>query len=1152
MRLPALIEILDRTQAYKDLAGSLRQAGQTTATIPDAAKPLVLASIWLELRRPILVVTAKPEAARRLHDQITSYHGDDPNVLLLPEPDALPYERLVSERSTVHQRLGALAAMAARSPLVIASVYAVAAKTLVAARYLEATHAISRGEHVEPMALLRRWTAMGYDVAQAVEIPGQVSQRGGIVDIYPPTSAKPVRIDLFGDVVDSIRQFDPATQRSLDHVPRVVITPATEVLLTSGLSLTSFDLASLKFEARERFEGDLRKLADGVGFEEIELYRGLVNTATAFDYLPDDGLLVIDESGRITHTLDELEAQAVELRDRLISEGELPKGLPMPCLAPDELHARVEKTSRRLTLNAFAGGDASFPFATNPSYAGQTRVLLEDVDVMRAQEQRIVIVSQQAPRLAELFRERNIPVEVVTDLIALPPPRGVAMVHGALAEGWSLPGERLVLLTDAEIFGITKQRRYLRKRPVQRQSFMAELSVGDYVVHVDYGVGRFAGTTTRQDGERQREYLVLEYAGSDRLLVPTDQIDRVGPYVGASGKTPSLTRLGTHEWERTKARVKASTAHMARELLAIYASREVVHGHPFGADTPWQAEVEASFPYVETPDQLRAINDVKHDMESPKPMDRVITGDVCYGKTEVALRAAFKAVMEGKQVAILVPTTVLAQQHFNTFTERLAPFPVKVEMLSRFRSPQQQDAVVEALTAGGVDICIGTHRLLQKDVQFKDLGLVVIDEEQRFGVAHKERFKAMRQEVDVLSMSATPIPRTLYMALAGVRDMSVMETPPEERLPIKTYVAEFDETLVREAIVRELERGGQVFFVHNRVYNIGAIAERVRHLVPEARVLVGHGQLPEDQLEDVMVRFSRGDADVLVSTTIIESGLDMPNVNTLIVNDADRMGLSQLYQLRGRVGRGPTRAYAYFFYKPERQITETADKRLKTILSATELGAGFRIAMKDLEIRGAGNLLGSEQHGHISAVGFDLYVRLLAEAVAELKESPEKRAEAVVAALQKQPQPVIDLPMAAHVPESYIPDLATRLGVYKRMAALTDPTQVDDLADELRDRFGDWPEPVENLLFMLKVKLLATKAGVLSISEQTGDLVLTGDDRTWSGLLGVQRPYGDGVRIGNTRVRLDIRRLGNKWRQVLEKMLVQVAEKDKKPVLAAR
>ena len=881
-------------------------------------------------------------------------------------------------------------------------------------------------------------------------------------------------------------------------------------------------------------------LAEGQHFEEMEFYAPLVNEASALDYLGQEAVLVLDEPQGIRQVLEEIAAEAQELRAELLSKRELPKSFPISLLSAEEVERRAGGLPHVLRLEAFGAGDDAFAFSSAPAYAGRTRVLLTELQRMLDEGQRVVLVSQQAPRLSELLAEATVPFQGSADLEELPPPGSLSLLHGSLAEGWALPSQRTVLLTDAEIFGITKQRRYMaRLRRVRRQPFVSELAVGDHVVHVDHGVGRFVGTMLRRSGDREREYLILEYAADDRLMVPTDQIDRVGPYVGASDRPPTLTRLGTQEWNRMKQRVRASTAEVARDLLSIYAAREVVAGHPFGPDTPWQQELEASFPYVETPDQLRTIEEVKEDMGRPKPMDRLVAGDVGYGKTEVALRAAFKTVMEGMQVAVLVPTTVLAQQHLNTFSERLAPFPVKVEMLSRFRTDAQQDEVVQGLIQGSVDICIGTHRLLQKDIGFKNLGLVVVDEEQRFGVAHKERLKEMRREVDVLSLSATPIPRTLYMAMAGVRDMSVMETPPEERLPIKTYVAQFDEKMVREAIIRELERGGQVFFVHNRVHNIGYVAERVSRLVPEAEVVIGHGQLPEDRLESVMLKFAQGEADVLVSTTIIESGLDLPNVNTLIVNDADRMGLSQLYQLRGRVGRGANRAYAYFFYNPDRRLTETAEKRLKTILSATELGAGFRIAMKDLEIRGAGNLLGVEQHGQIAAVGLDLYVRLLGEAVEELK------ADIDGGGLPREPQrptPTIDLPMPAHIPTSYVADLGTRLSLYQRMARIAEPTEIDDLAEELKDRFGPWPEPVEDLLFMLKVKLLAVKAGVLSISHQTGELVVAGDEKTWVGLLGVQRPYGDGVRIGHTRVRLDIKRLGNRWQGVLQSMLSRVGE----------
>jgi transcription-repair coupling factor (superfamily II helicase) len=633
----------------------------------------------------------------------------------------------------------------------------------------------------------------------------------------------------------------------------------------------------------------------------------------------------------------------------------------------------------------------------------------------------------------------------------------------------------------------------------------------------------------------EREYLVLEYAAGDRLYVPADQVDRVGRYIGPSGEPPALTRLGTREWARAKQRVRRAAGELAKELLDLYAAREVILGFAFAPDSTWQEDLEASFPYLETPDQAQAVVEIKEDMERAKPMDRLVCGDVGYGKTEVALRAAFKAVLDGAQVAVLVPTTVLAQQHYTTFKERLSAFPINVEVLSRFRSEKEQQEIIEGLKKGTIDICIGTHRLLQKDVAFKNLGLVVIDEEQRFGVEHKEHLKQMRKEIDVLTLTATPIPRTLHMSLAGVRDMSTMETPPEERLPIKTYVAEYDEDLIRKAVLRELDRNGQVFLVHNRVHSIRRIASRLGELVPEAEIAIAHGQMPEEQLEHVMLDFSQGKIDVLVCTTIIESGLDIPNVNTIIVNDADRMGLAQLYQLRGRVGRGTNRAYAYFLYARGKQLTPQAQRRLKTIFQATELGAGFRIAMRDLEIRGAGNILGAAQSGHIGAVGFDLYCRLLAEAVEDLRTG-------VIAgkrALPPQP-PTIDLPLSASIPEDYVSDLDTRLIFYQRLAKLGSTKQVDDMAEELEDRFGPLPPQVSNLLYAVKAKILALEAGVRSIAVDEGQLVvkMAEGKRVEKAL---ESALGDGVKAGTNQVRLNIKRLGDRWQETLSQTLQAMA-----------
>jgi transcription-repair coupling factor (superfamily II helicase) len=780
-------------------------------------------------------------------------------------------------------------------------------------------------------------------------------------------------------------------------------------------------------------------------------------------------------------------------------------------------------------------GDAEsiLPFVAAPEYGGRLDAFIRDTkETLKKRDKRIVIVSNQARRLSELFEEEDIIAPPVSELTEPPPPGAIALVQGSLARGWVMGS--VVLSTDAELFGFTKKRRRMKRHPMRQAGSISELSIGDYVVHVDHGIARFAGTIMMAVGEAKREYLILEYAASDRLYVPSDQIDRIGRHIGLSGAPPALNRLGTQEWARTKKRVREAAWELAKELLDLYAAREVSSGFSCSPDTTWQEDLEASFPYIETPDQIRAVLETKQDMEMAKPMDRLICGDVGYGKTEVALRAAFKAVMDSAQVAILVPTTVLAQQHFQTFNERLTAFPINLGVLSRFRTEREQEEVIAGLKQGTIDIVIGTHRLLQKDVSFRNLGLLVIDEEQRFGVVHKEYLKKMRQELDVLTLTATPIPRTLYMSLSGVRDMSTMDTPPEERLPIKTYISEYNERLIREAILRELDRGGQVFFVHNRVASIHRVASALGALVPEAEIAVAHGQMHEESLEHVMLEFSQGNVDILVSTTIIESGLDMPNVNTLILNDADKLGLAQLYQLRGRVGRGTNRAYAYFLYGKGKRLTPQAQRRLKTIFEATELGSGFRIAMRDLEIRGAGNILGAAQSGHISSVGFDLYCRLLQEAVAGLREGGIKR----TSPLQSL---TIDLPMQSYIPPEYVSDIDMRLTLYQRLAKLSTTQQVADMADELKDRFGPLPSQVANLFYAIEVKILAVDVGIESIDTDDKSIVLRMVEGKKVDKALLEKTLGDVVKAGTNQVRLDIKRLGSRWRKALLQTLQAMA-----------
>jgi len=1149
LNLTQLLHLIEEMPAYRQLVDELQQPnGNTRAVVLDAAKPYLIAALHHSLRLPMLIVTAQPENCKKLYEQLLTW-GDSSQVRLFPEPDALPYERIASDTSTEIERLQALSALANIDdgddvPLIIASVPAFIQKTTPYKDFVSASHTIKLGMNIEPFRLLHRWEDMGYRIENMVEVPGTISHRGGIIDIYPPTSDRPTRLEFFGNTVDSIRLFDPTNQRSLTAVSSIAIGPATELLtpLSNKLELepvlNSIDLSGCTTETKQQFQQELTMLLNGQRPHNMQFYASLFNTDSILNYLPRDALLILDEPQSIESAMGILDAEANEMRAERLTREELPSNCPMPYFTWKELKSGM-KDKPRLGLTAWGISDGEQPYQLNfvpaPGYGGQLPAFLKKVKQMLSQKRRLIIISHQASRLSELLGEDDIIAPPLTKIKEIPPPTSLTLAQGSLAEGWVMNNDTS-LFTDNEIFGFVKQRRLIKRRPVPHHKLSIGMAPGDYVVHTEHGIGKFAGVITLSTDNTQKEYLVLLYAAGDRLYVPTDQIDRVNRYIGAGEQPPGLSRLGTLEWSRTKQRAKESVESVAHELLALYAAREVIPGFTFSRDTVWQQELEASFPYIETPDQLAVQEQVKEDMASAKPMDRLVCGDVGYGKTEVAIRAAFKAVMDNKQVAVLVPTTVLAQQHFSTFSQRLNTFPIKIEVLSRFRTLKEQREVLDELASGNVDICIGTHRLLQKDVMFKDLGLLIIDEEQRFGVTHKEYLKQMRQEVAVLTLSATPIPRTLHMSLVGVRDMSTMETPPEERLPIKTYVAEYDDQLVKEAVLRELERNGQVFFVHNRVQSIAFTASKLQSLVPEAKIAIAHGQMPETELESVMADFIQGKSDILVCTTIIESGLDMPSVNTLIVNKADKFGLTQLYQLRGRVGRGANLAYAYFLYDKGKHLTPTAEKRLKTIFEATELGAGFSIAMKDLEIRGAGSLLGIKQSGHISAVGFSLYCRLLADAVEEQKA---KQAGLAVTKPLHLPEPTIDLPLQAYIPEEYVSDLSTRLNLYQNLAKLETVEQLEDLASEFSDRFGTLPTEVKNLLYSLKIKALAAKAGIESIFTEDGQIVL----RLIQGLhFNKQQlePLPDGINIGLTQLRLDPKQLGSEWQQVLEEVLGRV------------
>jgi transcription-repair coupling factor (superfamily II helicase) len=1215
LNLSSLLALLKEIPTFRELSDALADSPPRVAETPlgvlSAARPTVLAALHAHTLRPILVIVARADRARELARQIRAWSPHPAAVLRLPDPDALPYERVAWGRDTVRERVSALAALlnsvpnGTPPPLVVTSTRALMQKTVSPTDFRDGLSTLRVGQHIVLNDLLDGWLDNGYRASTVVEEPGYFSRRGGIVDIFTPNQSLPIRIELFGDEVDSLRTFDPLTQRSEDRIAEFDIIPAHEAL-TRIASSAAEDIGQLDFSschpvARMDFEEDVVRLSNSESFRGVEFYLPFFypRPASALDYLPTDGLLIVEDPSELTAVINELEQQATELKDDLQQQGELPTDWPRPYFTRLELTNEVQRLPH-LTLGytSWPGHATLLPdtpsnrsetdtpseksnygFTQPPVYGGQVKRLIADLVGQRGPDERVVLVSRQAARLSDLLAERDIPhiqgsaIPSVEELVEtesdpaeandnhLPPSGSISIVQGSLTAGWILstdgskPGDSPIpqtsdrpqpictLLTDAEIFGYHKpepRRRPRVHRAVTPESFFADVKPGDFVVHIEHGIGLFRGLVKLDLEGVEREYLQVDYAESDKLYVPIHQADRLSRYVGVDDRSPYLHRLGTADWNTVKRRAKRAVEEIASELLEIYAAREVASGHAFSSDTSWQKELEAAFPYIETEDQLRAIQQVKGDMENPKPMDRLICGDVGYGKTEVALRAAFKATMDSLQVAVLVPTTVLAQQHYQTFVERLKPYPVFVEMLSRFRSRKEQKQILEGMRNGKVDIVVGTHRLLQKDIGFRNLGLLIIDEEQRFGVSHKERLKKMRTEMDVLTLTATPIPRTLHMSLTGVRDMSTIDTPPEERLPIKTVVAEYDETVIRTAILRELDRGGQVYFVHNRVMGIEQMAQRVSKVVPEASIAIAHGQMPERQLEQVMMRFMEGKSEVLVCTSIIESGLDIPNANTIIINRADRFGLAQLYQLRGRVGRGAVRAYAYLLTPKNYELSESAHKRLEAIAEASELGAGFRIAMRDLEIRGAGELLGARQHGHIAAVGFDLYCRLLAQAVREVKgEAPEKiTSEEALAYLTPLSEGVqINLPLDVYLPEDYVPDESLRLNLYRRLAGLLTEDEIKAMAQELEDRFGELPEPVANLLYQLQLKVLAVESGAQAISVDSGQIVIKSEGLETLDRAGLQRRLGPQIRVSRRQIWMPLHPNPSLWQAELEKTL---------------
>lgn len=1159
--MQTILEAIERLPAYAQLVEAITQAGAGLAPaqverkglgLPRAARLPLVAALRQDLAYPILLLTDRADRTLALLDEAGFWLGDAPPYHFA-EPNPLFYEQAAWGITTRRERLAALTVLARyhlpfgdrpeKPPVIFASARSLMTRTLPRRDYLKACKRLMVGQTVQPELLLRSWVAVGYQRVDTVLETGQFSHRGGLLDIWPPAEPLPARLDFFGDEIESIRRFDPSTQRTLLKLESLLVTPAREFLRPNHLASSD--------------------LPDSSDLSEFHIPLLHTLPATLLDYLPHKALVLIDDISLVEAVINEVEEQAVKFRQDSIAEGLLPQDFPTPYLTWSELedslfqHTWLElgHSTAQAYLSPSGGtgdeGNLASHFSHDERFGGRLKPFMTYLAGIVEGREQAIIVSRQSKRLQELWEE-NREQRVEDREQGKPEP---AFIEASLSEGFVLRDDRSLLtvhlITDAEIFGWERPtpRQRLRQVAEAPEAFYADMLPGDYVVHVDHGIGRYAGLVRRHLEGYEREFLAVEYEGGDTLYVPVHQADRLSRYVGPDGGAPSLDNLSSQIWQERKSRVKEAVKKVAAELLDLYARRQIVQGYAFSPDSSWQKELEDSFPYVETEDQVRALQEIKRDMERPRPMDRLLCGDVGYGKTEVALRAAFKAVMDGRQAAVLVPTTVLAQQHYETFCQRLAAFPVNVEMLSRFRSPREQSDILRRLARGEVDIVIGTHRLISSDVQFKDLGLIVIDEEQRFGVTHKEHFKKLRTEVDVLTLTATPIPRTLYMALTGVRDISNLNTPPEERLPVITHVGPYTPKLVRQAILRELERGGQVFFVHNRVQTIEAMRAHLNKLVPEARVAVAHGQMPEAQLADVMHRFTAGEIDILLSTSIIESGLDIPKANTLIVDRADTFGLAQLYQLRGRVGRGAVRAYAYFFRHRKLAPTLEGQQRLEVIAENTQLGSGYSIAMRDLEIRGAGDLLGTRQHGYIQAVGFHLYTRLLADAVRRLRHRPPGLAEAdhsfdFDSAAFQAPLAIpvnVDLPLAVGIPADYIPDQDLRLRLYRRIADLRDEHEIEALVVEFQDRFGPLPELLTNLLYQMRVKLLAEKIGLASISLEGGQIVLRYPPSAQQDLAPRLPDLGPAIRGGKGAYWLTFGRDPD-WQQRLLEILGQIGE----------
>ena len=1070
--------------------------------VPEAARPIAIAALsHLSARRPLVIACPTGTAAGQLFDDLQQFVAEG-EVMLFPAWETLPFERVSPSVETMGRRLEVLWRLRdqQRCPaIIVASVRSLLQRLGPGAVDISPV-LVHPGDVIDPDELLQTLVAGGYRREEIVEHRGEIARRGAIIDVFPSTAEVPIRIDLWGDEVDRLTTISVNDQRSTGDLEEAIIFPARELLPSETVRARATELIAAEPWGREQWE----RLAEGTHFDGMESWLPWLTDTDQLltDVLPAAGKVLLIEPRRMRDRAQDLLAEEDDLARALASTWGRDPDVEFP-----RLHAEPDKllgsaiSAWMLTVSPETPDSPMVNASGWGPVVGDGEGLTRRLTELLADKWRVVIAADgegSAKRIAELLREKGLDLTIAAPRADLGRPGGNIVV-APLHRGFTVPSAKVAVVAEGDLTGRRRTHRQPRPRKRESAGFFEDLKPGNYVVHYQHGVGQYEGMVKRSIGGVERDYLLLAYKGGDKLYIPSDQIDSIRQYVG--GEAPVLHRLGGADFAKAKARVKSAVREIAQELVVLYQRRVHATGYAFGSDTPWQHDMEESFPFVETPDQRQAIEDTKADMERAFPMDRLICGDVGFGKTEIAVRAAFKAIQDGKQVAVMAPTTLLATQHGNTFADRFAGYPVRVEVLSRFLTNAQAKKVIDGLATGEVDCVIGTHRLLQDNVKFKDLGLLVVDEEQRFGVQHKETMKKLKINVDVLTLTATPIPRTLEMSLVGIRDLSLLQTPPADRQPILTFVGEYDERVAVEALRRELLREGQVFWVHNRVQSIEGCAQRLRELVPEARIAVAHGQMDEGTLEQVVLDFWEGRFDVLVCTTIIESGIDMPTVNTLVVERSDLLGLGQMHQLRGRVGRSGSRAYAYLFYPRDKTLTEEAYERLKTIGEATDLGSGFKIAMRDLEIRGAGNLLGQAQSGHIAAVGYDLYCQMVTEAVSEMKGEE-----------QREPSEVkLDVPTNAHLPASYVPQEELRLEAYRRLAGVTSDADVNDIRAEWEDRYGPLPEPAESLLMISRLRADCHRIGLRDISITSNQARLGPIDLKTSETLRLRRLARDAI-----------------------------------------